>query len=143
MKLAIIAFLAFGSISHATTTTVLNPGDGKNYLGVWCGGQTVNEYALGFNDQGNADTLVKVTTRCAGSGRGAKSRTYVTCTKVTFQLDGTIVNKQAVNSGSYLQGSTPVECAIPYDVNAAYENDTTFLSTDVIAYVYRAVVETP
>lgn len=144
MRPILLASIVLAAItSRADNLTVLNPGDSRQYLGVWCGGQTMNEFALGFSNQLNAETLVRVTTRCPGSGRGAKTRTHFSCTKVTFQQDGTILAKQAVNSGSYLQGAPTIPCAVAYDVDAIYQVENAELATGVINNVYRATVTTP
>lgn len=141
MKALIAILIALASYAVLAATTVLDPGDGRQYLQNWCGGQKVNEYAQGFNDTGNALAAVKVTTRCSTGGRGTKPRTFFSCWLVTFDDNGTILNQEYVNSGSWLQGSPPMNCALVLDPAATFaRDDGATLSTSLVGTVYRAVL---
>ncbi|MGH8265034.1 MAG: hypothetical protein ACRETU_13900 [Steroidobacterales bacterium] len=144
MKIPVAILVAVtSSYAALAATTVLDPGDGRQYLQNWCGGQTVNEYAQGFNDTGNALAAVKVTTRCSTGGRGTKPRTYLACWMVTFDDNGAILNQEYVNSGSWVQGNPPTNCALVLDPAATFaRDDRATLTTSLVGTLYRAVLET-
>jgi uncharacterized repeat protein (TIGR01451 family) len=137
----------FAAMAHAATT-VLDPGPGTDYLGVWCGGQQVNEIATGFDAAANAVTLVKVTTTCHGSGRGSPNQYYLACWTVTFAQDGSILSKVWLATNHWVQGNPAIPCPVPADPVAVYTyedgagNFPATLSTALINVVYRAVLET-
>lgn len=132
--LAVIATIALAA------TTTLDPGDGRQYLANWCGGQSVTEVASGFNDAGNAIAAVKVTTRCSTGGRGTKPRTFLACWLVTFDDTGAILNQEFVNSASWLQGQPSRSCAVSTDPEATFTREDGASLSTVGA---RAVLETP
>lgn len=117
------ALMATFGVSASAETTVLDPGNGRQYLVNWCGGQTVTEVAEGFTEAGNALTAVKVTTRCSTGGRGARVRTFLACWLVTFDDNGTIIDKEFVNSASWLQGQPAHTCAVAMDASAVYTRE--------------------
>ncbi len=140
----------FAAMANAGTT-VLEPGPGTDYLGVWCGGQQVNEIATGFDAAANAVTLVKVTTTCHGSGRGSPNQYYLACWTVTFAQDGSIASKEWLATNHWAQGHPSIPCPVPADPAAVYTyedgagNFPATLSTARIgttSAVYRAVLET-
>lgn len=144
MKLLIVTTLALMAGAALAATTVLDPGDGRQYVQNWCGGQQVNEYAQGFDEAAKAIAAVKVTTRCSTGGRGTKPRTYLACWLVTFDDTGTVINQEFVNSGSWLLGSTPLSCALVLDPAAVFKRDDgAALSTALVGTTYRAVLELP
>ena len=120
MKIALVlASLTFAGIANAQTT-VLDPGNGKQYLAAWCGGQSLNEYAVGWNADSTARTMVTVSTRCNGSGRGAKVHVYSTCWIVDFARDGTIVNTQPCVDETATDEAVDVDGAILSNVTVPY-----------------------
>lgn len=148
--LILMTILALATISaHADTQTVLNPGNGRDYLIYWCGGQTINEYAAGYDESGNAKTVVVVQTRCNGSGRGSRNRYHKTCTEVMFDLSGAIISKGPNHYVTWLMGNPAPSCGVSYSAAGVYENDDSegnFLSllyTTSIRTSLRAVVEAP
>lgn len=142
MKILIVMLATLASYAGLAATNVLDPGDGRQYLQNWCGGQQVNEYAEGFNSTGNALAAVKVTTRCSTGGRGTKPRTYLSCWLVTFDDNGAILDQEYVNSGSWLQGTPPMSCALVLDSAATFpRDDGATLSTSLVGTAYRAVLE--
>ena len=144
MRLLIVTTLALMAGAALAAATVLDPGDGRQYLQNWCGGQQVNEYAQGFDEAGKAIAAVKVTTRCSTGGSGTKPRTYLACWLVTFDDTGTIINQEFVNSGSWLMGRTPLSCALVLDPAAVFtRDDGSALSTALVGTTYRAVLELP
>jgi hypothetical protein len=144
MKMLVAMLLTFAATAALAATTVLDPGDGRQYLQYWCGGQQVNEYAQGFDEAGNSLAAVKVTTRCSTGGRGTKPRTYLACWLVTYDDSGAITNQEPVNSGSWLQGKTPLSCALVLDPAAVFtRNGGATLTTSLIGTTYRAVLELP
>ncbi len=148
MKTWATALLAMTLASPASAATiVLDPGPGTDYLGVWCGGQNVSEYAQGF-DAGYAATAVKVTTSCHGSGRGSLNHYYIACWDVTFFPNGTIQSRTLINSGSWLQGHPAIACDATLDPAAVFVNQAAngdvlaTLSTALVGTENRAVLET-
>ena len=153
-KATIVVLLAAGVLMTMlaaranAASTVLDPGPGTDYLGVWCGGQQVNEIATGFDAAANAVTLVKVTTTCHGSGRGSPNQYYLTCWTVTFAQDGSIESKAWLATNHWAQGHPSIPCPVPADPAAVYTyedgagNFPASLSTELIGAVYRAVLET-
>jgi uncharacterized repeat protein (TIGR01451 family) len=140
----------FAATANAATI-VLDPGPGTDYLGVWCGGQHVNEIATGFDAGADAVALVKVTTTCHGSGRGSPNQYYLACWTVTFAQDGGILSKEWLATNHWRQGQTAIPCPVPADPAAVYTNQDeagnvlATLSTELIgasSAVYRAVLET-
>lgn len=101
-------------------SAVLDPGPGTDYLGIWCGGQRVNEVATGFDQDGNAQTVVKVSTTCNGSGRGSRNQYYLACWTVTFGRDASIVSKQWLATNHWVQGNPAIPCPVPDDSTAVY-----------------------
>jgi hypothetical protein len=152
---SLIGISLVASAAAVAATTVLDPGPGTQYLAPSCGGQSVSEAATGFDASGFAQTQVEVRTTCHGSGRGAKSRTYVACWALHRDLNTVIVGKENILSGSYLAGSTPVACpAVQQDAVYRLEdgsgNLSATLSTIQVQSVYgqittvnRAVLDTP
>ena len=150
MKLlvGIITTMMFATMAHAATT-VLDPGPGTDYLGIWCGGQAEHEIATGFDAAANAVTLVKVSTTCHGSGRGSPNQYYLACWTVTFAQDGSIFSKVWLATNHWVQGNPPIPCPVPADPAAIYTyedgagNFPDTLSTAVQTNgEYRAVLET-
>ncbi|MFN7951369.1 MAG: hypothetical protein U0610_06570 [bacterium] len=143
------AFLTiFASLGRAETR-VLDPGPGTDYLSVWCGGQTVNEIATGFDAAANAVTLVKVATTCHGSGRGSPNQYYLACWSVTFADDGIIESKQWLATNHWAQGQPSIPCPVGADPSAVYTatdgagNFPETLSTGQPSSTeYRALLET-
>jgi len=140
----------FGNHANAATT-VLDPGPGTDYLGISCGGQTVNEIATGFDPAANAVTLVKVATTCHGSGRGSLNQYYLACWTVTFAEDGGLLSKEWQATNHWVQGTPAIPCPVPADPAAVYtfENGSGSLvatlstaSIGTTSPVYRAVLET-
>ncbi len=115
LTVSLLASFLLAGVASASTTTIFNPGDSRDYLTNWCGGQSLNEYAEGFTASSTVSTIVRVTTTCSIGGRGTKTRTYVACWRDTFTQGGTLLTKSLINSGSWLQGSTPVACAATYN----------------------------
>ncbi len=137
-------------MAHAATI-VLDPGPGTDYLSIWCGGQSVNEIATGFDAAGNALTQVRVATTCNGSGRGSRSQHYLACWAVTFGEDGTLLSKVWEATNHWVQGSAAIPCPAPADPAAIYTfadgagNYPATLSTGLVgatSNVYRGVLET-
>jgi hypothetical protein len=135
VKALILIAALISTAAEAQSVTVLNPG--KPYLAQSCGGQTVNEYANGLNP---LTAGVTVTTRCNGSGRGSKSRSYINCYLMQFGLEGDRISSVLVGSGSWLQGAPAYQC--PFNTNPAYSwtDGDTALTTESVAAVYRAVL---
>jgi len=125
---------------------VLDPGPGTNYLIYWCGGQQVNEIATGFDADGNATTLVKVTTSCHGSGRGSPNQYHLACWTVTFGREGDIFSKESLGTYSWVQGHPAATCPVPADPTAVYDyqdgegNFPATLSSQLMGSAYRAVL---
>ena len=96
MKMFLAAVLfSSGALADAL---VLDPGDGRQYLANWCGGQRVDEIATGFTRDGLAMANVAVSTRCGtGTGRLRKARKYEACWTVTFAADGQRVSKEQMS----------------------------------------------
>jgi len=139
--------LTFASLASGAPI-VLDPGPGTDYLGVWCGGQNVNEYAQGFDADDNAVATVEVTTSCHGSGRGSPNHYYIACWAVTFLPDGSILSRTLINSGQWTQGHPAVSCDASIDPAAVFVSEGgqgevfANLSTALTGTVYRAVLET-
>ena len=136
--IAVLALLIIAGSANAGTT-VLDPGNGRQYLSAWCGGQSINEYAVGWNADSTAKTLVSVSTRCALSGRGGMARTYYTCWYVDFNRDGTIAAQTYL--GAYpCSGTdevfTDVDGALLYNVIVSYISGSMRTGS-------RAVITTP
>lgn len=144
-RIAIATVLAcFALLARAQTITVLNPGPGTSYMATSCGGQSVNAVAEDFNDSGQPVTLVTVSTRCGLSGRGAKSRNYLTCARVTYSVNGlSIVGKEIIASGSWLAGSPSTVFCPAADAGAVYIRDAAMLSTSSFPSGSRAVLTQP
>jgi uncharacterized repeat protein (TIGR01451 family) len=153
MKALLLGVLmAMSSALSTAGTFVLDPGPGTDYLGVWCGGQTVNEIATGFDAAtGNAQTLVKVATTCHGSGRGSPNQYYLACWTVGFARDATIATKLFLATNHWVQGQPAIPCPVPADTAAVYTatdgagNFPATLSTTLVgtsSSAYRAVLET-
>jgi hypothetical protein len=141
MKALVMALLGLTLASHASAATiVLDPGPGTDYLGVWCGGQSVNEYAQGFDAANYAVTAVKVTTSSHGSGRGSPNHYYIACWAVTFFPNGAIQSRSPINSGSWIQGNPAVSCNATLDPVAVFESQAP--SGDVLATLSTALVGT-
>src|SRR5882672_6332440 len=139
MKIIVAMLFTLTSCVVFAATSVLDPGDGRQYLQNWCGAQTVSEDAQGFNDTGNTLAAVKVTTRCATGGRGTRPRPFLSCWLVTFDDNGAILNQEYVNSGSWLLGSPPLNCALVLDPAATFPRaDGAALSTSLVGTVFRA-----
>jgi uncharacterized repeat protein (TIGR01451 family) len=128
-------------------TIPLDPGPGTDYLGIWCGGQQVNEIATGFDALGYATTLVKVTTTCHGSGRGSPNQYYLACWTVGFGPDGSIQSKTWLATNHWGQGNPAIPCPVSADPAAVYDhldgagNFPAALSTSVTNNVDRAVLD--
>lgn len=140
--LALTALLLAASANAAPR--VLDPGPGGDYLGVWCGGQKVNEWGMGFDANGNVVTRVRVTTTCHGSGRGAPNIYYQTCETVTFMPNGAILSKtdRVYSSGRHITScAADVDAAAVYTRRDAAGNVLATLSTTLGATGYRAVLE--
>lgn len=144
-------FMTLISATANAAITVLDPGPGTDYLGIWCGGQKVNEIATGFDAAANAVTLVKVTTTCHGSGRGSANQYYLACWTVRFGQDGGIVSKVWLATNHWVQGHPTIPCPVPADPAAVYPyadgagNFPETLSTALVGAsnaVYRATLET-
>lgn len=145
MKLpaATLAALAV-TAAVAGATTVLEPGDGRQYLRNWCGGQQMNEFARGFDHAGKGTAAIRVTATCSTGGRGTKPRTYFACWLVTFADTGAIVHRKFVNSGSWRQGQPQVACALALDADAVFDRaDGAKLVTSLVGRTYRAVLKVP
>jgi uncharacterized repeat protein (TIGR01451 family) len=142
-----VLMTTFAAMANAATT-VLDPGPGTDYLGIWCGGQTENEIATGFDTAANAVTLVKVATTCHGSGRGSPNQYYLACWTVTFAQDGSIVSKVWLATNHWVQGNPAIPCPVPADPAVVYTHEDgagnfpATLSTALIGSTYRAVLET-
>lgn len=118
--LAGLVLLMAGVSARADSTLVLDPGNGRDYLVYWCGGQGVNEYAEGFDvENANVIAAVIVTARCNGSGRGARMQYHKACWQVTFDFAGNIVDKQLFGTVHWQQGGTPPSCGLPYAIDAS------------------------
>jgi uncharacterized repeat protein (TIGR01451 family) len=151
MRALLLAVLMATFAAQAdASTTVLDPGPGTDYLNVWCGGQTVNEIATGFDAAASAVTLVKVGTTCHGSGRGSPNQYYLACWTVTFGRDGNIVSKLWLATNHWQQGQPSIPCPVPADPGATYTyadgagNFPATLSSALVGTspAYRAVLET-
>lgn len=144
MKTLAAAALALTAAAALAASAVLDPGDGRQYLQNWCGGQQVNEYAHGFDGAGNSLTAVEVTTRCSTGGRGTKPRTYLACWLVTFDDTGTVVKRKLVTSGSWRLGRPPLSCTLILDPDAVFtRGGGATLATSLIGTSYRAVLQIP
>jgi hypothetical protein len=118
-SLGFFAMLFCAVSARGSTTIVLDPGDGRQYLANWCGGQGVNEYAGGFDSANNAQTAVIVSARCSTGGRGSSPRTYVKCWVVAFDLSGVILSKQPYGGYTVYRGVVTGSCSLPFTVDAA------------------------
>lgn len=123
MKISTMGAFLIGlmaAISTHASTIVLEPGDGRQYLIYWCGGQGVNEYAEGFDTQGaNVLTALIVTARCSSGGRGARNRYHKACWQLTYDLSGVLVDRLAFGTVTWLQGQSPPDCGLPYAIDAS------------------------
>lgn len=119
MKAILLAFLLCASSAFAQS--VLDPGPGTDYLAASCGGQTINEYAAGFDAAGMPTAVVRVQTSCHGSGRAAKNHYYFTCARVTFDWNGAKLSQELINAGGWLQGQAYVPCDAAIDPLATFE----------------------
>ena len=143
---AVLLVSVFAPVANAATIA-LDPGPGTDYLGVWCGGQQVNEIATGFDALGYATTLVKVTTTCHGSGRGSPNQYYLACWTVGFGPDGSIQSKTWLATNHWAQGNPAIPCPVAADPTAVYDhvdgagNFAETLSTSVTNGVDRAVLD--
>ena len=143
---AVLLLTVFAPMANAATT-VLDPGPGTDYLGIWCGGQQVNEIATGFDSLGYATTLVKVTTTCHGSGRGSPNQYYLACWTVGFAPDGTIQSKTWLATNHWVQGNPAIPCPVSADPAAVYNhvdgagNFPETLGTSLTNGVDRAVLD--
>jgi len=118
-KLFAVLALCLGFAVNAQTIVVLNPGSAQQYAYLWCGSYTLNEYADGFDESGNSDTVVAMTNRCFTGGRGGKYRFWLACWNVKFNDSGAILSKTLVSQDSWLQGaSAHVPCV--FDQAATY-----------------------
>lgn len=143
--LILMSAIVFAAVlARAEELIVLNPGSGLKYMANWCGGQSVNEYANGFDVNGNPTAVVVVGTSCHGSGRGSKNHYYRSCSISTFDLDGTLLSIQKIGQVSWLQGGTAPSCGITYGAGTAYEDDlSNLLYTDYISGYARAILSKP
>ena len=107
-------------IPASAAPIVLDPGPGTDYLGIWCGGQQVNEIASGFDAAANPTALVKVTTTCHGSGRGSPNQYYLACWTVTFSRAGAILSKEWLATNHWVQGHPAVPCPVAADPAAVF-----------------------
>lgn len=145
MRTLLIAILMFSS--NVFAQSVLDPGPGTDYMVQWCGGQTVNEYAEGFDSAGMPTTIVRVQTICNGSGRGSRSTYYFSCSRVTFDWTGAKINQEFINSGSWLRGRAYIPCDAVTDPLATFDyvdangNVTGTLSTGLFPSGYRATLQ--
>jgi hypothetical protein len=106
-------------------TTMLDPGDGRQYLAQWCGGQDIQNVATGFTNH-QAATLLEVSARCSTGGRGGGQRTYRACWVVSYALDGTI---------AYREKLSDAECVFPDGSSEPYELEGYMLFTATIWYI--------
>ncbi|HZC82477.1 MAG TPA: hypothetical protein VE222_12325 [Nitrospiraceae bacterium] len=136
----LIALLALIPTWALANTTVLEPGDGQNYMLNRCGYQIVNEYATNF-DGVTATVTVDVFTNCPGSGRGAKNRRYRECAVVTFDMYGNRTSITTTQIKTWRQGDPALYCDV--DPEATFEADGTVLGTLLVGNLYRAYLETP
>jgi hypothetical protein len=120
MKTILTAVLLFASSAFAQSV-VLDPGPGTNYLATSCGGQTVNEYAAGFDAAGMPTAVVRVQTSCHGSGRAAKNHYYFTCARITFDWNGIKLSQELINAGGWIQGQAYVPCDVVIDPLATFD----------------------
>lgn len=107
----------------------------------------MNEIATGFDADSNATTLVKVTTNCPGSGRGAPVQHYLACWTVTFDDAGAIASKEWLAT-SHWSGSNPsIPCPVAADPAAIFSvadgagQFPETLSTTTVSGSYRAVLD--
>ena len=121
--LLMVAVAMLLATTAKAATTVLDPGPGTDYLGIWCGGQTENEIATGFDAAANAVTLVKVSTTCHGSGRGSPNQYYLACWTVTFAPDGGILSKEWLATNHWVQGKPAIPCPVAADPTAVYTHE--------------------
>ena len=137
MKVLLLA-LSLLSAPALADTFILDPGPGTLYLARWCGGQSIDEVATGFNAGGTANVVLRVSARCSTGGRGTHPKTYTAVWSVTFFRDGEIA--YALPGGTW-----------PADPLATFtDTDGALLSTTTVYYVsgsarygYRAVLSTP
>jgi len=143
--LVLLSALLVGAAADASTTTVLDPGSGLQYLASWCGGQSIGETAEGFDAVGNPTTVVRVQTSCHGSGRGSPNQYHFACWRVTFAASGVIVGQEFLNGGGWRQGQPSVPCAVTTDASAVYSSQDA--AGDVLATLStsggRAQLELP
>jgi hypothetical protein len=78
--------------------------------GISQAGTTIPLNVQGFDADNHAVVGVKVTTRCALSGRGAKSRNYLSCGIATFDLVGARLSQTAICCANWLQGTAGYVC---------------------------------
>lgn len=112
---AVLGFLAF--CVNCIAQTALDPTQGgaypayPSYLGVSCGGVHLAVREERTNDDGTVDAMVQATTRCGGSGRGARVRAYLACWDVTFASDRYAINNRArVLYATWMSGTTGYVC---------------------------------
>ncbi len=143
--------LALQAAAAPAATMVLDPGPGTDYLAQSCGGQTVNEIGAGFDANGNAMTLVKVSTTCHGSGHSSPNQYYLACWTVGFDRGGAIASKLWLATNHWQQGNPAIPCPVAPDPSAVYTStdgagnfpateSTTLVGTS--SQTYRAVLET-
>ena len=123
MKTAIALLALSLAACHAQADTLmLDIGPGTDYNSHWCGGQTINAVADGWNGDGTAQVYVQVSARCSTGGRGTTPKTYTSCWNITIDRDSTISSK--VVSG----------CTMP-DPSVVYvDTDGALLSTSKVVY---------
>ena len=136
----LLASLLLSGIANAETTVVLNPGPGTQYLAAWCGGQSINEYAIGWLSDSTARTQVVVSARCSSGGRGAKVRTISTCWTVDFDRNGAITNRVQECADEVLP-DTDVDGALLYNVSVIYISGSTRSGVRAAITIPDAVVE--
>ena len=98
----LLGLLALTVSSAQAGTLILDPGPGTQYLANWCGGQSINEYAAGFNADSTAHAILEVSARCSSGGRGGSTRTYYACWSLDFDRLGAITNRVYVGNAPCL-----------------------------------------
>lgn len=145
MNKLLFTILLFVS-TQALGQTILNPGPGyPTYINHSCGGVKMNEYADGFDALGNPETIVVATTACPVSGRGGRTRQYLSCWSVVFNESGAILSRTLITSADWIRGDPPTVCAVSVDPNDTFTDvDGDTLETALIPLSgYRAILTLP
>lgn len=149
-RMLLLGLILATTQAMAETSIVLNPGNGRDYLLYWCGGQSVQEYADGFDTAGNAVTTVIVSASCNGSGRASRNHYYKTCSRVTFDTVGNRLTVDKIGSVSWVQGQPAPSCGADADPSIVDHFGGLTLSTGTVftgvqgsAYANRAILTIP